>query len=68
MATTNTQTRGIDVIVTNASTKMAIPPRISTKGSIHAAKPGKGVPICISNFSKFAGPLVSFAQPCTINP
>ncbi len=36
---------GREAIVTNAPTKIAKPPRISTRGDAHEVKWGKGAPI-----------------------
>ena len=48
---------------TNAPTKIARPPRSSTKVDTHAVASGSGAPIWASSFAKPDGPRLSLAHP-----
>src|SRR5215831_16692407 len=59
---------GTLTISTKAPTKIANPPRSSTKTLVHAVASGRGAPIWASSLAKPDGPRLSLAHPWAMNP
>src|SRR5262245_47915014 len=59
---------GMLTMVTNAPTRRARPPKISSKVTSQALARGHGTPTCFRSSAKAAGPRLHLAHPWTRNP